>query len=234
MPICKKRQYPLSLPLNIRDPKSFATHARRAQIINQSLYGHKGRSKFANILDVPFPLSIICDYQHVSLLRHFRDVVKVISSSLSIQTRKNIDYNLRNQAFPHFFNRKMRGIDEFSFIKASELRNLLLYGFIPNFYDILPLEKAAHICLFICGIRLLHCSNENFEKSRSSLAGNLLKIYYQNHDKFYEYLQNFGLHLHIHFATNYDRHGALSCVNTFAQESLIGYIASNRNGKLTS
>ncbi|CAF4324335.1 unnamed protein product, partial [Rotaria sordida] len=68
------------------------------------VFGHKGRSILGEILDVPLPISIICDYQHVSLLRHFRDVVKAISSSLSPDIRQQIDGKLRRQTFPHFFN----------------------------------------------------------------------------------------------------------------------------------
>ncbi|CAF4314269.1 unnamed protein product, partial [Adineta steineri] len=200
--ICRKRQYPLSLPHNNRDPQNFAIQARKAQDTGEKVYGHKGESKLSEILDVLLPIGIICDYQHVTLLRHFGDVVKVISSSLPKDTRKHIDYSLRNQPFPHFFNRKMRGIDEFSYIKASELRNLLLYGFVPNFYNSLTVDQAAHICLFICGIRLLHCSNKSFGQSTSSLASDLLKTYYQYHGQYYKYLKNFVLHLHIHYARN--------------------------------
>ena len=222
------------LPLNLRDAQTFTIEAKRADDTGENVYGHKGETKLSEILDVPLLASIICGYQHVTLLRHFRDVVKTISSCLPVEVRKNVDYKLRNQCFPHYFNRKMRGIDEFSYIKASELRNLLLYGFVPNFYDMLNVDQAAHICLFICGIRILHSSNENFGKSASATAEELLKTYYQYHRKFYQYLENFVLHLHIHFPLNYDRHGSLSCVNTLEQESLIGYIASNRNGKKRS
>ena len=125
----------------------------------------------------------------------------------------------------------MRGIEHFSFIKASELKYLLLYGFLPNFYAALPMDQAAHVCLLICGVRLLRGSPEKFGKSTSVIADKLLKLYYEHHSIYYDYLENFVLHLHIHYAENYQRHGSLSYVNTFAQEDLIGYIASNRNGE---
>ncbi|CAF1254773.1 unnamed protein product [Rotaria sordida] len=216
----------------LRDPQSLEVYAKKAEDTDRKVFGHKGRSILGEILDVPFPISIICDYQHVSLLRHFRDVVKAISSSLSPDIRQQIDGKLRRQTFPHFFNRKMRGIEDFSFIKASELRNLVLYGFLPLFYTVLPVDQIAHMSLFICGIRLLHGSREKFGDLTHSLAGKLFKTYYEHHSNYYSFLNNYVLHLHMHYSMNYQRHGALTYVNTFAQENLIGYIAANRNGEL--
>ncbi|CAF3348997.1 unnamed protein product [Rotaria sp. Silwood2] len=229
---CKKRQYPLNLPLNVRGPESFEIHAKRAEDTGEVVYAHIGRSELTDILDVPFPISILCDYLNVTLLRHFQDVVKALSCSLVPGTRKDIDQKLRTQVFPHFFHRQMRGIEDLSFIKATELRNLLLYVFLPRFYGVLPIDQVAHISLFICGIRLLHGSREKFGDSTSFLAEKLLKLYYLHHPHYYDYLENFVLHLHIHYSENYQRHGALASNNTFAQEDLIGYIASNRNGEL--
>ncbi|CAM4744206.1 unnamed protein product [Rotaria magnacalcarata] len=227
---CRKRQYSYTEMLNIRDPQSFGRNAEVAEARGLNVYGHIGKSILSDILDVPLPISVLCDYQHVSLLRHFRDVVKALSRSLLPKVRKTIDQKLRTQTFPHFFNRRMRGIEDFSFIKASELRNLLLYGFLPNFYNVLPIDQMAHISLFICGVRLLHNSREKFGGPVNVIADRLLKLYYKHHSLYYSYLENFVLHLHSHFAENYQRHGALCYVNTFAQEDLIGYIASNRNG----
>ncbi len=231
---CRKRQYPLLQNTKLRDSQSFYIHAKKAEDTGKKVFGHKGGSILDKILDVPLPISLICDYQHVTLLRHFRVMVKATSSSLDPHVRKHIDVKLRTQAFPHFFNRKMRGIEDFSYIKATELRNLLLYGFLPHFYAVLPVDQAAHISLFICGIRLLHGPREKSGGSIHTLAGKLLNLYYKHHSDYYRFLQNFVLHMHEHYALNYQRHGSLDNVNTFAQEDLIGYIASNRNGKLKS
>ena len=119
---CKKRQYLFANSLNIRDPQSFELYARTATNSGEVIYGHLRESILAQILDIPLPISILCDYQHFTLLRHFRDVVRVLGCSLRPHKRKEIDHRLRNQVFPHFFHRKMRGIQDFSFIKASELR----------------------------------------------------------------------------------------------------------------
>jgi hypothetical protein len=136
---CEKRQYPLTQSLNIRDLQTFEIYVKRAEDTGETVYGHVGRSKLAEILDVPLSIYILYDYQHVKLLRHIRDVVKALSCSLSSDIRKNIDHKLRKQVFPHFFHRKMRGIEDFSFIKASELRNRLLYSFFVTI-----------LCFFTC------------------------------------------------------------------------------------
>ncbi|CAF3411283.1 unnamed protein product [Rotaria socialis] len=43
-------------------------------------------------------------------------------------------------------------------------------------------------------------------------------------------IQNFVLHLHVHYANQYRLHGSLSNLRTFGQESLLGYFAKNRHG----
>ncbi|CAF4129263.1 unnamed protein product [Rotaria magnacalcarata] len=227
---CRKRQYIYSDTVCTRDPTSFNNHSHSAESNKLKVYGHRGRSILDEIIDVPLPHSIICDYQHVTLLRHFRDVMKAISCSLPTKVRKQIEQKLVKQAFPNFFHRKMRGIENLSFIKATELKNLLFYGFIPNFYKILPIDQAAHMCLFICGIRLLHTSPCKISSSISTMADELLKTYYKHHSDYYKFLANFVLHLHSHFAEIYQRHGSLTYINTFSQEDFIGYISSNRNG----
>lgn len=228
---CKKRQYIYSNTICLRNATSFNTHSQSAESDKKNVYGHLGKSVLNEIIDIPLPFSIICDYQHVTLLRHFRDVIKAVSRSLPPRMRKQVSRKLVKQAFPNFFHRKMRGIEDLSFMKATELKNLLLYGFIPNFYNILPIDQAAHLCLFICGIRLLHTSPNKISSSISTTADELLKIYYKYHSNYYEYLSNFVLHLHTHYADIYQRHGSLAYINTFAQEDLMGYVAKNRNGK---
>ncbi|CAM4838740.1 unnamed protein product [Rotaria magnacalcarata] len=219
---CRKRQYIYSDTVCTRDPTSFNNHSHSAESNKLKVYGHRGRSILDEIIDVPLPHSIICDYQHVTLLRHFRDVMKAISCSLPTKVRKQIEQKLVKQAFPNFFHRKMRGIENLSFIKATELKNLLFYGFIPNFYKILPIDQAAHMCLFICGIRLLHTSPYKISSSISTMADELLKTYYKHHSDYYKFLANFVLHLHSHFAEIYQRHGSLTYINTFSQEDFIG------------
>ncbi|CAF3395077.1 unnamed protein product [Rotaria socialis] len=195
-----------------------------------NVYGHLGKCILDSILDVPLPTSIICDYGHVSLLRHFKDVIRSIGRALSPSLRKTIDSKLRRQVFPLYFKRKMRGIEELSYIKASEIKNILLYGFLPHFHNVLPCNVLGHIALFICGVRLLHSSHKKVRESTDDIANELLKMYHEHHNFYYTYMENFVLHLHAHYFMNYKLHGSLTYVNTFAQEDLMGSIASDRNG----
>ncbi|CAF4100665.1 unnamed protein product, partial [Rotaria magnacalcarata] len=54
---------------------NFIGHGEAEQT-GTNVYGHLGRCILDSILDISLPVSIICDYVHVTLLRHFKDVVK--------------------------------------------------------------------------------------------------------------------------------------------------------------
>ncbi|CAF3256097.1 unnamed protein product [Rotaria socialis] len=204
----RKRQYPYTPANNCRTVNSFYVLSREAQLKSQNIFGHLGISILEDVLDVPLPHGIIIDYAHVSLLRHFRDVIRVVASSLAPA---------------------MRGVQDFSFIKAIELKNLLLYGFIPHFMNYLTTDQLCFISLFTIGIRLLHADSV-FNHTTSVTANNLFRQYYADHHKYFSHLANFVLHLHQHFQVLYDCHGPLSSINTFAQEDFIGYISKNKNG----
>ncbi|CAF4834075.1 unnamed protein product, partial [Rotaria socialis] len=219
----RKRQYPYTPTNNCRTVNSFYVHSREAQLKSQNIFGHLGISILEDVLDVPLPHGIIIDYAHASLLRHFRDVIRVVASSLAPAVRQRIDDSLIKQRFPHFFHRKMRGVQDFSFIKTIELKKLLLYGFIPHFMNYLTTDQLCFISLFTIGIRLLHADSV-FNHTTSVTANNLFRQYYADHHKYFSHLANFVLHLHQHFQVLYDCHGPLSSINTFAQEDFIGYI----------
>lgn len=224
-----KRQYRYESTIDYRTAKSFYIHSRDAQLTKKKIYGHLGTSVLDGVVDVPLPHALIIDYAHVSLLRHFRDITRTIVSSFAPAVRKKIDLSLRTQKFPHFFHRKMRGVADFSFIKAIELKNLLLYGFIPHFMDHLTVDQLSFISLFSIGLRLLH-ADKALISATSTSARKLLRQYYADHDKYFLHHANFVLHLHRHFHQVYELYGPLSSINTFTQEDFIGYIKKNKNG----
>ncbi|CAF1077285.1 unnamed protein product [Didymodactylos carnosus] len=131
-----KQQYSYRKPLVLRDSNTFKLNSLEANIQKKNVFGHLGISILEIILYVPLPQSILVNYQHAILLRHFRDAVKQISAML--------------------IPAKMRGTEDFLYIKTPELRNLLLYGFLPRFYSVIEINRAAHMALFICGIRIIH------------------------------------------------------------------------------
>ncbi|CAF3931397.1 unnamed protein product [Rotaria sp. Silwood1] len=216
-----KRQYQYEVPVHYRTIKSFSINSKEAQLNNTKVFGHLGTSILDEVFDIPLPRGLIIDYSHVSLLRHFRDVVKTISLSLAPVIRENIDISLRAQVIHHFFNRKLRGVADFSFIKAIELENLLFYGFIPHFMHYITIDQLSFISLFVIGVRLLH-ADDACDTITSITANKLLCTYYADHSNYFLCHANFVLHLHQHFHKIYELHGPLSSINTFAQKDFIG------------
>ena len=225
----RKRQYPYSLRTQQRTKDSFLINSTSAEKNAYNVLGHRGTSILHEVIDIPLPSSVLVDYVHVTLLRHFRDIVQTISSSLRPSIRKQIDASLRAQPFPSHFNRRLRGIEELSYIKGAELKNLLLYAFVPNFIEHLTTNQISFLSLLVLGIRLIH-SNKVLGENTSLLSNKLLTTYYRDHTKYFHHHLNFVLHLHEHFAGLYDQHGPLSSINTFSYEDFIGYVSKNRNG----
>ena len=84
----RKRQYPYTIPIDYRTTESFEKDSREAQRNKENVMGHLGSSILERVVDIPLPHCILIDYTHVSLLRHFRDIVRTISSSLAPVARK--------------------------------------------------------------------------------------------------------------------------------------------------
>ena len=93
----------------------------------------------------------------------------------------------------------------------------------------MSIEKVSQLALLVCFTHLLH-SELLFGLGTNKIALELFQQFYRDHDNFYEGLQNFALHLHIHFSTMYDNHGVLLNIGCFGQEDLIGSIESNHHG----
>ncbi|CAF5036941.1 unnamed protein product, partial [Rotaria magnacalcarata] len=126
---------------------------------------------------------------------------------LSPVIRATIDIALSQQPFPHFFHRRMKSFKDLSFIKATEIRNILFYGFLPIFHQHLQHDYLGHFALYICAMRLFH-GRAILGPRTSDIANDLIMKYYHDFNSFYDGLENFA-------------HSA---------KSLIGYIGSNRTG----
>ncbi|CAF5175280.1 unnamed protein product [Rotaria magnacalcarata] len=148
---------------------------------------------------------------------------------LSPVIRATIDIALSQQSFPHFFHRRMKSFKDLSFIKATEIRNILFYGFLPIFHQHLQHDYLGHFALYICAMRLFH-GRAILGPRTSDIANDLIMKYYQDFSSFYDGLENFVLHLHSHYERQYRMYGTFSHLGSFGQESLIGYIGSNRTG----
>lgn len=83
--------------------------------------------------------------------------------------------------------------------------------------------------LIVFPLKLLHGPRQIGFNSEE-VAHELMKAYYKDHQMYYERIQNFVLHLHIHFSVQYRLHGSLCHLGSFGQESLLGSLAKNRHG----
>ncbi|CAF1231843.1 unnamed protein product [Rotaria sordida] len=226
----RKRQYFYEKKTVLRYSSTYNKESAAAEKTKKIIYGHKGISILQNILDTKLPEAIIIDYQHVSLLRHTKTVLSTIYKQFNPSHRRLIDIKLKNQCFPHFFNRRMIPFKNLSFIKAIELRNILLYGFLPLSYEFMNREQLAHFALFICSFRLYHSQPPMFGRETVRIANQLFEQYYKDHKKFYRLIQNYVLHLHSHYGNQYVNYGSLANIGCFSQEDLLGHISSNTHG----
>ena len=224
-----KRQYHYRRPIQLRSRRTYLNESTEAHRTKSRVNGHLGRSVIQDLVDLPLPDSIVIDYLHVTLLGHFKTISIDIYNRLTPLQRTIFNEQLKRQRFPNFFTRKTRSFTEFSYFKGVEFRNLLFYGVLPGLQSLIPLDKLAHLALYICSIRLLH-GRSPFTDDTSTIADELFSRFYEDHGQFYHQMKNFVLHLHAHYARMYDNHGALSNIGCFGQEDLIGYVSSNRHG----
>ncbi|CAM4767756.1 unnamed protein product [Rotaria magnacalcarata] len=226
----KKRQYYFENKLSLRSSFEYFYYSKEAQRTNTNIFGHLGVSPLTTVFDVPLPRCLIIDYMHVSLLRHTKTVIQYLYKNyLKPRERNELDERFRTQSFPHFFNRKMRPVKEFSYCKATGLRNMLLYGLLPLIRPFVPVPVAAHLSLYVTSMRLLH-GPRKLGSDTELVANQLISIYYKDHPLFYKKIQNYVLHLHCHLADQYYLHGSLSNLGVFGQESFLGYFSRGRSG----
>ena len=226
--VAGKRQYYYEMPINHRNAREYLQESIQAEKEGRDIFGHRGVSLIHKILDIPLPQSVIIDYLHSTLLGHAKAVILDIYKKLKPAEREAIDPKLKNQACPHFFNRKMKPISEFGFVKATEVRNVLFYAILPLLLDYVPIDQLGHLALYICSMRLFHTESLHGDNI-CTIAHELFTQYYQDHEYYYSGLQNLVLHKHIHYSLLYRNYGALCNLGCFAQEDFIGSISSNHN-----
>ncbi|CAF1545679.1 unnamed protein product [Didymodactylos carnosus] len=225
-----KRQYLHANPIILRGASAYKEGCLEAERTKNNVFGHLGTSILDEIMDTTFPEAIVTDYQHVTLLRHTKTITTSVYRRLNPQQRLTLDKNLKNQSFPHFFNRKMRLLVDLSYVKATEFRNILFYGLVPLLHHIMDIDFMAHLVLFVCSIRLYHSQPPLFDQQTSQIAAELFERYYEDHEQYHLNLQNFVLHLYVHYEKLYRNYGSSANIGCFAQEDLIGSVSSDRHG----
>ncbi|CAF4403905.1 unnamed protein product, partial [Rotaria magnacalcarata] len=147
----------MSLILNhishVGNALNFSSDSVKAQRLQTNIRGRLGISILDQILDIPLPKGIIADYLHVTLLRHAKTVcLYIYKKFMKPKDRFILNEKMAAQRFPHFFQRTIRKLDEKGH-KASEMRNLFLYCLLPMVRNLLKSDQAAHLGLFVTGIR---------------------------------------------------------------------------------
>lgn len=143
-----------------RDHKQVVSSAKEASRTNSVIYGIKGVSPLASIIDIV--ASIPVDYMHAVLEGATRWLLKTWFDSKRHDSPfyvgrhvKKIDMELLKQHPPNEFSRPPRSISEHvKFWKASELRNWLLYYSLPLLLDFLPALFWHHYALLVCAIHM--------------------------------------------------------------------------------
>ncbi|CAF3318181.1 unnamed protein product [Rotaria socialis] len=202
---------------------------RRKLNIKNNIYGHSGKTMLDDILDLPLSNAVVIGYLHVTLLGHAKAIILSIYRQLKPIQREQLNIQLRNQNFPHFFNRKIRSMDNFAFVKGADVRNLLFYRLLPHMNLLLSSEQYAHLVLYVIVIRLLH-SGHIFGNKTNKIADRIFSRFYVDHELFYDKLQPLKLHLHAHYSYMYETHDSLCNLGCFGQESFIGAISSEHHG----
>ncbi|CAF3488214.1 unnamed protein product [Rotaria socialis] len=152
--VISKRQYYYKKNYKTRNALNFSSDSVKAQRLQTNIRGRLGISILDQILDIPLPKGIIADYLHVTLLRHAKTVcLYIYKKFMKPKDRFILNGKMAAQRFPHFFQRTIRKLDEKGH-KASEMRNLFLYCLLPMVRNLLKFDQAAHLSLFVTGIRI--------------------------------------------------------------------------------
>lgn len=117
-----KRQYYYRERLEMRKPDQFLADSITAENRKENINGRLGLSMLNSIVDIPLPKSVIADYLHVTLLRHAKAVFHYLYfKKMKRKQRLELDRQMINQRFPHFFNRTIKPLKE-PFQKYAILR----------------------------------------------------------------------------------------------------------------
>jgi hypothetical protein len=112
-----KRQYYHQCDTPMWEKNSNLLESIQAAENSSNVFGHLGQSICNEVLNVALPCLIVADYLHVGLLWHTKVMVQQIYSTLLPSEQFKFRNALRTQKFPHHFNRKLRGVNDFSFMK---------------------------------------------------------------------------------------------------------------------
>ena len=144
-----------------RTHRSVLVAARLAEVKGDAVVGIKGVSPLSTALNLVD--SIPVDYMHAVLEGVTRRLLKYwflsryhSGASYLGSKLKKIDKILLRQQPPHELSRPPRSIEKhLKYLKASELRNWLLFYSLPLLVDNLPTLFFHHYALLVCAVHIL-------------------------------------------------------------------------------
>ena len=154
------------------------------------------------------------------------------SSKLSAEAKSQVSINLMNYRLPNQdYKRQLRSLDTIKSWKASELKLILLYGFI-SFIDTLSVNLFAHFFFLSSAMRILIQPNSDEE---IDLAKELIAVFRELAPFFNgESAQTFNMHILMHHPDQVKLTGPLYMVFESAHFHLKRAVGPNTSAKLTT
>ncbi|CAF1275037.1 unnamed protein product [Didymodactylos carnosus] len=186
-----------------------------------------------SVLEPLFPRRLIhClrpDYMHSTIKCVFDSMLTIVLQTLPKNIVDVIDNRLLSVCLPHDFSRKLRSLTYRNYYKANESRTLLLYVFLPCLVGQIDIELFARICLFVCGIRLVHGDTLVLDNS-NALADNFFSLFVLSNDDELSGLANLSLHIHTHYGFLTNQFGSVNATSCFPFEGFLRLFIRNKHG----
>ncbi|KAK3923182.1 Serine/threonine-protein kinase TEL1 [Frankliniella fusca] len=204
-----------------------------AELRKKPRKGVLGKTVLEELPLVDLGVCLSAEYMHTVLLgatRYILDIIFNVRGPWYIGKHiPEIDDFMKSIRVPYFVKRLPRGIKDLKFLKASELRALLIYFSLPAFHKFLPAKYLQHLMLLVAAIYLL--LKEDISSNDLDLAEAMLRCFVRDigklyHNKFYTY----NIHNLLHLPLLVRRWGPLWSTSAFDFENYNGFITSHVHG----
>lgn len=234
-------------------PRSLAQHleaVRELMVYNENhrrqkshIEGVKKASILMRLSVFNIVTSFVPDYMHCVLEGVVKQFIKHWSDSVFDQCgwylnkakRTLISERLKSILPPVEITRASRGLEDLNVMKASELRNFLLYYSLVCLKGILPDRYLKHWFLLVFGMSVY--LREKFSEEEATQAKRALNHFVAEIENIYPdciHLYTFNVHLLLHVPRAVANYGALWGSSTFPYEHFNGTIAKLITGSRTT
>lgn len=186
---------------------------------------HHVESPFLQLPNFDIVAQFPLDYLHTLCLGVTRKLLYAWMDDRSILTKNDIELiskrlNIVNKSQPSDFQRKCRPLDEISYYKGCEFRNLLLYILPVVMKGILPIDHYAHF-LFL-NIATIILIDSNLCKTHLDIAQGMLETFVSSLGEIYgPEILVYNMHSLVHIVDDVKLYGNLDNYSAFAFESFM-------------